>query len=103
MVKTALNHATQKGKIENIITLKNGHLNQTDFAAIMAFELSILMFKWPKTWFADLYLLNSKLALSFIDRLDKEREVKSYFDPSKANEKIKELESEFIKYDIKFG
>ena len=88
MVKTALNHATQKGKIENIIVLKNGHLNQTDFAAFMAFELGLMMFGWPKTWFPELYLLNSKLALSFISRLDHERGEKTYFDLNKVNQKI---------------
>ena len=75
-----------------------------DFAVLNPWELNLMLsMTRTLTWFPELYLLNSKLCLSFLARLDKNSCSPSYVDVSEIDSKIKELEKEWISYDVKMG
>ena len=83
--------------------LKNTHYHQFDAAVLDWWKTNNLLNGWTTlTWFADLYLLNSKLCLSFLERLDKKSKWDPYADLTEVKKKIVELEKEWIKYDIKY-
>ncbi len=42
-------------------------------SVITTFDLSVLAGYAPRTWFADLYILNSHLMIKFLSKLDEER------------------------------
>ena len=51
---------------------------------------------------AELYLLNSQLFLSFLARLDSNKQ-RQYFSPNKVFARVKALEDEFVTYDVKLA
>lgn len=95
-LNTLLKTCTDK-RLENILLKKIGHLHQCDMASLMPFECYMMVRWMPQTTTNETYLLNSKLILSYLARIN----LNNSFNSDEVDLHIRQMESKWIDYDIK--
>ena len=90
--------------MENVVVNGIGHHNQVDQAALTGWDICVSTGKWPRTFFAEVYLLHSKLWLSFLANIEKKNDLgrDAFFDSSEAEEYVQSYSEKWLKYDIVF-
>ena len=91
-VKKSLKDGKYPEQQENIIVNRIGHLVQTDFALVAAWELCALHGIFPKAFVSEAYRLQIALMLTFLARLDGH----SYFDGKTQMEHVSAMEKEWL-------
>jgi len=102
-VKQTMAHATNQAQRENIVVNKIAHQNQVDQTVLIGWDICIIYGDWPKTYLAEVYLLHSKLWLTFMDKLDDKKQGDAYFDPTEAKEYVRRLSQKWLSYDIAYS